>query len=147
MSLVRQALLGSALFAALGLFCWVQHVRLEASQAKVEHAREERDAARRETEHQTTQLSRLDQELTRQRDAQRTLGERLATTRNLLAQRQRTLEELTRENQALRAWAAQPLPDVARRLRQRPALVGADAYRQWVSSGEPLHTKPGESSH
>ena len=31
------------------------------------------------------------------------------------------------ENKAFQDWADQPLPDAARRLRDRPAIIGADA--------------------
>ena len=52
-----------------------------------------------------------------------------------LVRREQQIEVLKRENSTLRDWATQPLPDIARRLRERPALTGADAYRQWLSGG------------
>lgn len=56
-----------------------------------------------------------------------------------LNNRERQIEGLKRENKALQDWANQPLPDAARRLRERPAITGADAYRKWLSSGGAVH--------
>nr|WP_276583965.1 Rz-like lysis system protein LysB [Pseudomonas sp. RIT-PI-AD] len=145
--MLRQALLGVALLAALGLFFWVQQQRLEAEQGAAALAREQASTANADRQRQVAQVATLDAELKRQRAAQQTLGEQLTTTRTLLAQRQRTVENLTRENAALRAWAAQPLPAAARQLRRRPALVGADAYRQWLSGGDPLQPQPDGPGH
>ncbi|EOD2632469.1 Rz-like lysis system protein LysB [Escherichia coli] len=52
----------------------------------------------------------------------------------LLRQRQRRIEELKRENEDLRHWADTPLPADIIRLRERPALTGGAAYRQWLSA-------------
>ncbi|MDU6416486.1 Rz-like lysis system protein LysB [Mixta calida] len=59
-------------------------------------------------------------------------------TRALLQTRQRHIEDLTRENEAYRRWAAAPLPAVAVRLRQRPAITGGQSYRNWLSQNNAL---------
>lgn len=59
-------------------------------------------------------------------------------TRALLQTRQRHIEELTRENEAYRRWAAAPLPAAAVRLRQRPAITGSQSYRDWLSKNNAL---------
>ena len=51
----------------------------------------------------------------------------------LLRQRQRRIEELKRENDDLRRWSDTPLPPDVIRLRDRPALAGGAAYREWLS--------------
>ena len=51
----------------------------------------------------------------------------------LLRQRQRRIEELKRENDDLRHWSDTPLPPGVIRLRDRPALAGGAAYREWLS--------------
>jgi len=61
----------------------------------------------------------------------------------LLRDRQRTIEELKRENEDLRRWADSPLPDPVVRLRQRPALAGGESYREWLSQNHPLPAGPG----
>ncbi len=122
-----------ALTAVLVAATWTHslHTQLNAANAKVD-ALTARAALDRD---RTAQLTNL-------LDHERATQARLLTVqrelRQGLAHRQRTLERLTHENAALRHWAAQPLPDPARRLRERPALTGADAYRQWLSGGDPL---------
>lgn len=64
-------------------------------------------------------------------------------TRALLQTRQRHIEDLTRENEAYRRWAVAPLPAVAVRLRQRPAITGGQSYRDWLSQNNAL--PPAES--
>ncbi|NTX87414.1 LysB family phage lysis regulatory protein [Citrobacter youngae] len=51
----------------------------------------------------------------------------------LLRQRQRRIEELKRENEDLRHWSDTSLPSDVIRLRDRPALAGGAAYREWLS--------------
>ena len=59
-------------------------------------------------------------------------------TTALLQTRQRHIEDLTRENEEYRRWAAAPLPAVAVRLRQRPAITGSQSYREWLSQNNAL---------
>lgn len=57
-------------------------------------------------------------------------------TRALLHQRQNRIEELKRENEDLRRWADTLLPPDVIRLRERPAISGGAAYREWLSKGD-----------
>jgi LysB family phage lysis regulatory protein len=54
----------------------------------------------------------------------------------LLHQRQNRIEELKRENEYLRLWADTLLPSDVVRLRERPAITGGAAYREWLSKGD-----------
>ncbi|MFP2467848.1 Rz-like lysis system protein LysB [Pseudescherichia vulneris] len=65
-------------------------------------------------------------------------------TRSLLHQRQNRIEELKRENDDLRRWADTLLPPDVVRLRDRPALTGGAAYREWLSKGDAV--PPGKVS-
>ncbi len=65
-------------------------------------------------------------------------------TRTLLRQRQNRIEELKRENEDLRLWADTLLPPDVVRLRKRPAITGAAAYREWLSKGDAM--PPGKVS-
>lgn len=65
-------------------------------------------------------------------------------TRSLLRQRQNRIEELKRENEDLRRWADTLLPPDIVRLRERPALTGGAAYREWLSKGDAV--PPGKVS-
>lgn len=56
----------------------------------------------------------------------------------LLRQRQRRIEELKRENEDLRRWSDTPLPPDVIRMRERPALAGGAAYREWLSESNAM---------
>lgn len=122
-----------ALVAALALLIWHQQTRIDAAQSGKELAVERAEQAEQTAERHQANADTLASQLKAERDAQTTLQTRTDELRTLLAARQRDIEELTRENQELRNWADQPLPAAARRLRERPALTGADAYRDWLS--------------
>lgn len=89
-------------------------------------ATEQRDQFARQADTLATELA-----------AERSAQAKLRTTQDILraelARRHSQIEDLKHENQELRDWAAQPLPAAARRLRERPALTGADAYQDWLS--------------
>ena len=87
---------------------------------------------------------KLKQSLEEERTAQADLRKQQDQLRQGLAARNQKIQELTRENDDLREWAAQLLPDAARRLRERPAITGADGYRDWVSSRDALQPAASE---
>lgn len=66
------------------------------------------------------------------------------STNALLRSRQRRIEDLKRENEDLRRWADAPLPADIIRMRERPALAGGAAYREWLSQGDTV--PPGKVS-
>lgn len=133
MSTLRQALYGIALLGALALLIWGQQQRINVAEDNTELAMAAAKAARADADRNLTTANTLTNTLKQERDAQSTLRAQQDQLRQGLAKRERTIEELKLENAELRTWATQPLPDVARRLRERPALTGADAYRQWMS--------------
>lgn len=57
---------------------------------------------------------------------------------DLLFDRQSKIAKLERENEDYRNWANTQLPDAAARLRQRPAITGADEYKQYLSTRDTL---------
>ena len=133
MSTLRQALYGIALLGALALLIWGQEQRINIAEGNTELAKAAAMTARADADRNLTTANTLTNTLKQERDAQSALRTQQDQLRQGLAKRERTIEELKRENAELRTWATQPLPDAARRLRERPALTGADAYRQWVS--------------
>lgn len=139
MSLLRQVLFGAGLLAALALLVWTQSLRIAVSEGRLEVALQAAASARTEAERAAAEVIGLRNVLRDERASQMGLRLMQNDLRTALAARQRQLETLTRENTALRHWADQPLPDAAARLRQRPALTGADAYRDWLSGRDPLH--------
>ena len=133
MSTLRQALLGIALLGALVLLIWGQQQRINVADQRADQATEKAKTAREDADRNLATANTLTITLKQERDAQATLRTQQDQLRQGLAKRELTIEVLKRENAELRDWAAQPLPDAARRLRERPALTGADAYRQWLS--------------
>lgn len=121
------------LIAALALLVWYQQARIDAAQAHQARATERADKAAEVAAQHKANAEILTAQLQAERATQTTLQSRTDELRALLATRQRDIEELQRENEELRDWAGQPLPAAARRLRERPALSGADAYRDWLS--------------
>ncbi|ARU83215.1 hypothetical protein A8A57_07235 [Lelliottia amnigena] len=65
----------------------------------------------------------------------------------LLRNRQHRIEELKRENDDLRRWADTPLPADIIRLRERTALAGGAAYRQWLSQSDAVQPEPISAAH
>jgi len=139
MTTLRQALFGIALLAALALLVWSQELRISMANQDTRLATQDATNAREQAERHLANANALRATLHQERTAQATLRTQQDQLRQGLAKRELTIEALKRENTELRNWAAQPLPDAARWLRERPALTGADAYRQWLSSRGALH--------
>ncbi|AWY43747.1 LysB family phage lysis regulatory protein [Pseudomonas putida] len=133
MSTLRQALYGLALLAALTLLIWTQELRISVAEKVTDLAEQSLKTAREEAGRNLATANSLRGTLQQERDAQATLRTQQDELRQGLANRERTIEGLKRENEDLRRWADQPLPDAARRMRERPTITGADAYRQWLS--------------
>lgn len=133
MSRLRQVLYGIALLGALALLIWGQEARIDVAEGKTQLAKAAAKTAREDADRNLATANTLTDTLKQERDAQSLLRSQQDQLRLGLAKRERTIEELKRENDELRNWADQPLPDAARRLRERPALTGAAAYRDWLS--------------
>ncbi len=133
MSTLRQALYGIALLGALALLIWGQQQRIDVAESQAELANATAKTAREDADRNLATANTLTDTLKQERANQSALRTQQDLLRQGMANRERTIEELKRENAELRDWAAQLLPDAARRLRQRPALTGAAAYRDWLS--------------
>jgi LysB family phage lysis regulatory protein len=130
---LRQALYGLALLGALALVIWVQEIRIDVAEGKTERAQDATKTARDDADRNLKTANTLADTLKQEREDQGALRTQQDLLRQGLAKRERTIEELKRENSELREWATQLLPDAARRLRERPAITGAAAYRDWLS--------------
>lgn len=130
---LRQTMYGTALLGALGLLIWIQETRIDVAEGKTERAQDAAKTARNDADRNLKTANTLTDTLRQERDAQSNLRSQHDQLRLSLAKRERTIEELKLENDDLRKWADQPLPDAARRLRERPAITGAAAYRDWLS--------------
>ncbi|MGZ9712597.1 hypothetical protein ACXX82_17525 [Glaciimonas sp. GNP009] len=63
-----------------------------------------------------------------------------------LSEREALIDQL-HHDLSIRPWAFAPLPDAIARLRKRPSLIGADAYRQWLSASHPLPITSNGTDH
>lgn len=115
----------------LGLLLVIQQQRLE-------RAGEQLASATQDVQRLTRERDQLTTTLTEQQAAQARLQTTQHDLRREIDVRKRRIQELKDENADLKAWAGQPLPAAARRLRQRPILTGAAAYREWLSRGNAL---------
>ncbi|NNT92943.1 Rz-like lysis system protein LysB [Stutzerimonas nitrititolerans] len=147
MTTTRQLLYGLALVAALCLLIWVQQQRITTAEARAELAGERLQTANERNTRQAQTITRLTGEVATQRLAQLSLQQTTAAVRQAHATDQVQKKEQRREDPPHQSWAAQPLPAAARRLHQRPAITGADGYRQWLSGRHALHAQPGGASH
>ncbi|MBA6043585.1 Rz-like lysis system protein LysB [Pseudomonas lactis] len=147
MSTLRQVLYGIALLGALALLIWGQQQRIDVADSHTERAREAAKTAREDADRNLATANTLTATLKQEREAQSALRTQQDLLRQGLAKRERTIKELKLENAELRNWAAQPLPDVARRLRERPAFIGAAAYRDWLSGRGAVPVAGDQPSH
>lgn len=124
---------------ALGLWGWGQQKMLTTAQESAQRLEEQRDRAQGDADRNLANTTELIATLTAVRDGQAKLLTLQGELRTGLAKREQQIEDLKHEIKELQEWADRPLPDAARRLRQRPAITGADAYRQWLSSSSAVH--------
>lgn len=146
MTTLRQAFYSIALLGALSLLLWGQYQRGQAEEARATLATERQQQAEQRIERQATAITTLTNTLQDEHQAQAGLRTTQNQLRLGLAKREQQIEVLKRENTDLRQWAAQPLPAAARRLRERPAITGAAAYRDWLSGRGALQPDPSQPS-
>lgn len=141
MPIFNAASLVWVIVAALLVTCGVQTHRLAgARQALI-------DQQAAEATIKSGQLIALALTANANNQAQAQLRQQVASTDQLLAQRNSQIKRLYRENETLHRWADAPLPDDIIRLRQRPAFTGAADYRQWLSESHPLPISSSGTAH
>lgn len=146
MTTLRQLGYGAALLGALALLFWGQYQQGQAVAARETLASERQQQAEQRIERQASAITTLTNTLQDERQAQAGLRTTQNQLRLGLAKREQQIEELKRENSDLRQWADQPLPAAARRLRARPAITGAAAYRDWLPGRGALQPGPSQPS-
>lgn len=135
----------AGVIAALLVAVNFQAQRIDAANARADLAAERLQAAQQRNARQAATITRLTGELATQRLDQLALQQTLSDLRQGHATDQLKKKERRREDPTHATWAAQPLPDAARRLHQRPAITGAAGYRQWLSGRDALHAGPGSA--
>lgn len=147
MTTMRQAIYGIALLGAIGLLLWGQYQSSQAEQGRTALAQEQLANSNARIERDATTITTLRTTLADERQAQAAMQQAGQDLRRELDVRKQQIKELKRENADLREWAAVQLPAAARRLRQRPAITGAAAYRDWLSSRNALHPERDSADH
>lgn len=137
----------AGLVVALLVALNIQAQRIDAANARVDLATDRLQTAQQRNTRQAATITRLTGEVATQRLDQFALQQTLSDLRQAHANDQLKKKERRREDHTHATWAAQPLPDAARRLHQRPAITGAAGYRQWLSSRDALHAGPGDAEH
>lgn len=119
---------------ALGVQSW----RLSSAHTKIDAQQSAIEAQGKKLTQKNSQLIALNILTQTNSRAQTQLYAAAEQNTRLLRDRQRTIEELKRENEEFRRWADASLPDAVIRLRQRPALTGGESYREWLSQNHPV---------
>lgn len=145
MNLLRQTALGLALLGGVALQLWGFHQRSKAEQGRTALAEQRLATVTERSQRQAATIVRMGGELADQQLAQQSLLTTISNLRLATATDHLKKQEIRRDDPQLRDWGAQPLPDAARRMHQRPAFTGADGYRQWLPSRHALHAQPGST--
>lgn len=129
----RQSALQLAIIVLLGYSAWQSYQRASLQSAIAQE--------------QKKQLQGMEQLLTSIQGHQAAVNSQSgailsqqAALRGTLAQRQAEFRKLEQHVQEIRDWSLGELPDTVQRLRERPAVTGAQAYHDAVRSSGPLHT-------
>lgn len=139
MTRFRQLAYGVTLLVAITGLLYAQHQRVQLAQTVADRAADRAAQAERASAERQSAINELTASLAEERAAQTQLRTQQARIHQQLAERQQTIKELTHENHQLRDWAGTRLPDVARRLRTRPAITGAADYQAWLSRSGAMH--------
>jgi LysB family phage lysis regulatory protein len=132
------AIVLALIIVALGWQSW----RLNNARHTIENQDTALETKARELAKKSSQLISLSILTETNSRAQMRLYAAAEQTTTLLRTRQHRIEELKRENEGLRRWAGTPLPADIIRLRERPALTGGAAYRQWLSESDAVQSEP-----
>lgn len=118
---------------------WALWQRSQAAEARADLAEQRlAESQQRERESQVV-INALWDNATRLDAQRRALARQRAELERAASDRLTTIQELQRENHALREWADTRLPAAVIRLRRRPAVTGAADYRQALRDAEPVH--------
>lgn len=140
----RAAVLVLLITAALLALGGYQFVQVEKGRTAL--AQEKLATTQERSKRQSATIIRMGAELASQQLAQEGLQTTIADLRLATAKDHQQKQETRRNDPQFRDWGAQPLPDAARRLHQRPAFTGADDYRQWLSGRHTLHAEPSSTN-
>ncbi|EOA5115181.1 Rz-like lysis system protein LysB [Citrobacter freundii] len=121
----------------LAVVLWLRHdnANLSRSFEKADRVASEQKTMIGMLENQLAVLQRIARA---NEDAQVRLGDELTVAGELAARREETITRLMNENETLRRWYSDKLPDAVRRLHIRTGCVSAARCIQRLPEGEPL---------
>ena len=129
-------LLGAGVVGAGGWMAWQEY---RTALAEAASARQALDTARAESAQRQLVIDALWRNAQSLEDRRRQLAETQADLTRTASNRLAHIQELQHENARIRRWADTRLPDAIGRMRDRPAVTGADAYREALPDTESVH--------
>ncbi|SPJ33421.1 hypothetical protein KSP9073_01430 [Kushneria phyllosphaerae] len=128
-----------ALIAGLTLGGWALWQRGNAANDRADRIAQQRDTAEQENQRRQVVIDALWDNARRLESQRRALDEQQTELTRTASNRLEQIREIQRDDTDTKDWADTRLPDAVIRLRQRPAVTGADAYRQSVRNPDALH--------
>lgn len=123
---------------------WALWQRGNAANARADQIAQERDTAQQENQQRQLVIDALWDNARRLESQRAALATEQAELTRTASNRLEQIREIQRNDANTNDWAGTRLPDPVIRMRQRPAVTGADAYRQSVRDPDALHAA-GES--
>lgn len=126
------AVIAVSLAANVIALAYGEHQRAERYKGEAEQAQQEAAQAQAASRSKDRILELYRKQGAKNREQLAELQAGIHSVNDKLAASRRNLKALEAENAALKAWADTRLPAAVISLRQRPALLGAAAYQQWL---------------
>ncbi|QOL15161.1 Rz-like lysis system protein LysB [Dickeya dianthicola] len=144
---MKSAMIIAVIMIALSAGVGVQSWRLHSARQLTEQQMQTLSLQQTALDEKSGQLKALSAQAERNNVEQARLRDMAAETQAALTQRQKVVMRLQHENDALKRWADTDLPADIIRLRQRPAVSGGRAYREWLSQTDALPVPGGQSAN
>jgi LysB family phage lysis regulatory protein len=138
MELIAKSLISLLGIGALCLVIYVQRDGLTV-------AKERAEAAEQITRDRDGTIKTLTDAAARDKKAAAKLQAARDNIAATLTERENQLENLIHDNPTIRTWADTPLPDAVARLREHPAVTGADVDSQRLPSDHTLQPAGGSA--
>lgn len=136
---MNRLIITGALIAGLTLGGWALWQRGNAANERADRIAQERDNAQQESQRWQVVIDALWDNARRLESQRRALAKQQAEMARTASNRLEQIRGIQRDDTDTKDWAGTRLPDAVIRLRQRPAVTGAAAYRQSVRNADALH--------
>ena len=131
MGVIVKTLISILFVGVLCIVIYIQRISLIAEKAHV--TRVEQEVIDRDTT-----INTLQDNYTKNKKALSKLQNDQKNIAAALSERELLIEQLQHDNITIRTWADTPLPDTIAKLRQRPATISANVYRQHLPASDAL---------